>query len=203
MSQSDQCHLQLNRRPVDQRILEPATGELQGENLASIREAGCHWLVAATQQERVCYHEQFEEQEGWREILREPSPRNEGQQKMRVLLKPAHSPDGSQSVALCWSQGRTEKDRAIHQRQEIRFLADVQKLRKRSAARGAPVKLPLPCGTFRPHLGRVSPPKFRHFISALRRAAAESLRMGLAGLTGVSIHLQSAGTCCGRLPNSA
>jgi len=195
--------LQLNRRPVDQRILEPATGELQGENLASIREAGCHWLVAATQQERVCYHEQFEEQEGWREILREPSPRNEGQQKMRVLLKPAHSPDGSQSVALCWSQGRTEKDRAIHQRQEIRFLADVQKLRKRSAARGAPVKLPLPCGTFRPHLGRVSPPKFRHFISALRRAAAESLRMELAGLTGVSIHLQSAGTCCGRLPNSA
>ena len=145
--------MQLNRRPVDQRILEPATGELQGENLASIREAGCHWLVAATQQERACYHEQFEEQEGWREILREPSPRNEGQQKMRVLLKPAHSPDGSQSVALCWSQGRTEKDRAIHQRQEIRFLADVQKLRKRSAARGAPVKLPLPCGTFRPHLG--------------------------------------------------
>ena len=55
-------------------------------------------------------NEQFEEQEGWREILREPSPRNEGQQKMRVLLKPAHSPDGSQSVALCWSQGRTEKD---------------------------------------------------------------------------------------------
>jgi hypothetical protein len=39
---------------------------------------------------------------------------------MRVLLKPAHSPDGSQSVALCWSEGRTEKDRAIRQKQEIR-----------------------------------------------------------------------------------
>jgi len=37
--------------------LEPATGELQGENLASIREAGYHWLVAAPQPERVCYFE--------------------------------------------------------------------------------------------------------------------------------------------------
>jgi hypothetical protein len=61
--------------------LEPATGELQGENGASIREAGCHWLVAAIHQERVCFFEQFEKQEGWREILREPSLRNEGQQK--------------------------------------------------------------------------------------------------------------------------
>jgi hypothetical protein len=53
---------------------------------------------------------------------------------MRVLLKPAHSPDGSQSVALCWSEGRTEKDRAIRQKQEIRFLADTEKLRKRILA---------------------------------------------------------------------
>jgi hypothetical protein len=81
------------------------------ENLASIRDAGYHWLVAAPQPERICYFEQFEEQKDWREIVREPSPRNEGQQKIRVLVKPAHSPDGSQSVALCWSQGRTEKDR--------------------------------------------------------------------------------------------
>jgi len=103
-------------------------------NLATIRDAGYHWLVAAPQPERVCYFEQFEEQEGWQEILREPSPRNEGQQKVRVLVKPAQSPDGSQSVALCWSQGRTEKDRAIRQKQEIRFLADIEKLRKRIAA---------------------------------------------------------------------
>src|SRR6202140_3597455 len=76
---------------------------------------------------------QFEEQQGWQEVVREPSPRNEGQQKVRVLVKPAQSPDGSQSVALCWSQGRTEKDRAIRQKQEIRFLADMEKLRKRIA----------------------------------------------------------------------
>jgi len=48
-----------------------------------------------------------------------------------VLVKPAQSPDGSQSVALCWSEGRTEKDRAIRQKQEVRFLADTEKLAKR------------------------------------------------------------------------
>jgi hypothetical protein len=109
-------------------------GMANDENLATIRTAGYHWLVAARQPERVCYFEQFEDQAGWQEIVREPSPRNEGQHKMRVLLKPAHSPDGSQSVALCWSQGRTEKDRAIRQKQEIRFLADTEKLRKRIVA---------------------------------------------------------------------
>jgi hypothetical protein len=60
-------------------------------------------------------------------------PRNEGQHKVRVLVKPTHSPDGSQSIALCWSEGRTQKDRAIRQKQEDRFLADVEKLAKRIA----------------------------------------------------------------------
>jgi hypothetical protein len=109
-------------------------GMANQENLSTIRKAGYHWLVAARQPERVCYFEQFEDQAVWQEIVREPSPRNEGQHKMRVLLKPAHSPEGSQSVALCWSQGRTEKDRAIRQKQEIRFLADIEKLRKRIVA---------------------------------------------------------------------
>jgi transposase len=48
-------------------------------------------------------------------------------------VKPAHSPDGSQSIAPCWSEGRTQKDRAIRQKQEIRFLADMEKLAKRIA----------------------------------------------------------------------
>ena len=103
------------------------------ENLAAIQAAGYHWLVAAAQPERVCYFDQYEEQTGWQEIVRKPSPRNEGQHKVRVLVKPAQSPDGSQSIALCWSEGRTEKDRAIRQKQEIRFLADIEKLGKRIA----------------------------------------------------------------------
>src|SRR4029077_5651952 len=49
------------------------------------------------------------------------------------ILKPVQSPDGSQSVALCWSEGRTQKDRAIRQKQEVRFLADTEKLAKRIA----------------------------------------------------------------------
>jgi len=108
-------------------------GMAKPENLATIKAAGYHWLVAAAQPERVCYFDQYEEQAGWQEIVREASPRNEGQHKVRVLVKPAQSPDGSQSVALCWSQGRTEKDRAIRQKQEIRFLADIEKLGKRIA----------------------------------------------------------------------
>jgi transposase len=108
-------------------------GMAKPENLATIRAAGYHWLVAAPQPERACYFDQYEEQAGWQEIVREPSPRNEGQHKVRVLVKPAHSPDGSQSIALCWSEGRTQKDRAIRQKQEIRFLADIEKLAKRIA----------------------------------------------------------------------
>ena len=108
-------------------------GMAKPENLAAIKAAGYHWLVAAAQPERVCYFDQYEEQAGWQEIVREPSPRNEGQHKVRVLVKPAQSPDGSQSIALCWSEGRTQKDRAIRQKQEVRFLADVEKLAKRVA----------------------------------------------------------------------
>jgi transposase len=108
-------------------------GMANPENLATIQAAGYHWLVAAAQPERVCYFDQYEEQAGWQEIVRAPSPRNEGQHKVRVLVKPAQSPDGSQSIALCWSEGRTQKDRAIRQKHELRFLADTEKLAKRIA----------------------------------------------------------------------
>jgi transposase len=108
-------------------------GMANPQNLATIQAAGYHWLVAAPQPERVGYFDQYEEQAGWQEIVREASPRNEGQHKVRVLVKPAQSPDGSQSIALCWSEGRTQKDRAIRQRQELCFLADTEKLTKRVA----------------------------------------------------------------------
>lgn len=108
-------------------------GMAKPENLATIEAAGYHWLVAAPQTERACYFDQYEEQGGWQEIVREVSPRNEGQHKVRVLVKPAHSPDGSQSIALCWSEGRTQKDHAIRQNQEIPFVADTEKLAKRIA----------------------------------------------------------------------
>lgn len=101
------------------------------ENLAAIRARGHHWLVAGAQSERAAYLEEFEEEEGWREIVREPSPRNPGQKKVRVLLKSAAGGDGAQTLALCWSEGRTLKDRAIREKQEKRFLEDLEKLQRR------------------------------------------------------------------------
>jgi len=65
---------------------------------------------------------------------REKLPRAmKGQHKVRLLVKPAQSPDGSQGIALCWSESRMEKDCAIRQKQEIRFLAGIEELAKRIA----------------------------------------------------------------------
>jgi hypothetical protein len=59
-------------------------GMANPENLATIQAAGYHWLVAAAQPERVCNFDQYEEQAGWQEIVREASPGNEGQHKVRA-----------------------------------------------------------------------------------------------------------------------
>jgi len=109
-------------------------GMASAENLAAIRARGHHWLVAGHQSERADYLEQFEEQEGWQEILREASPRNPGQRKAVVLVKPAAGADGAQTLALCWSEGRTLKDRAIRERAQAGFLADIEKLQRRIAS---------------------------------------------------------------------
>ena len=49
-------------------------GMASAENLAAIRARGHHWLVAGHQSERADYLEQFEEEEGWQEMVREASP---------------------------------------------------------------------------------------------------------------------------------
>jgi Transposase len=84
-------------------------GMANDENLATIRKAGYHWLVAARQPERVCYFEQFEDQAGWQEIVREPSPRNEGQHKMRVLLKPGTVPMAPKALPYAGVRGARKK----------------------------------------------------------------------------------------------
>ena len=45
-------------------------GMASAENLAAIRARGHHWLVAGHQSERADYLEQFEEEEGWQEMVR-------------------------------------------------------------------------------------------------------------------------------------
>jgi transposase len=126
------------------RALEKRTGKVPGatvvvdrgmadsENLAAIRSAGYHYLVAGQQVGRGLYQEPFEAEENWQEIEREPSPRNPSQKKVRVFVKAAQAGEGEQEViALCWSEGRTHKDRAIRQKQQGRLELELQKLQRR------------------------------------------------------------------------
>jgi hypothetical protein len=85
--------------------------------------------VASRQSERDEWLSEFEELEGFEEILRTPSPINPFQKKTKVQIK--YIQKGDLTYVLCVSSGRLEKDKAIRQNQEKRFLKDVAKLQKR------------------------------------------------------------------------
>jgi transposase len=85
--------------------------------------------VAGRQAERTPHLDAFEDDTGWADMIRQPSPRNPGQKKSRVEIK-RQVVDGEVHI-LCRSEGRTEKDRAIREKHEQRFLADLQKLQAR------------------------------------------------------------------------
>ena len=138
----------LDRTTLDDMLahLEKRTGRHPGatvvidrgmafdDNLAQIRARGHHYLVAARQPERGEHHQvAFEDPAGWTEVLRTPSPRNPGQQKTRVVLK--RQLVGDEVHILCRSDGRIEKDRAIRDKHEQRFLADLERLRTRVATK--------------------------------------------------------------------
>jgi transposase len=98
------------------------------ENLAAIRRRGLHYMAAARQSERDAFLRQIEDDEGFVEVLRQPSPTNPAQKKTRVRVKLCAG-QGRTDV-LCLSDARVEKDRAIRRKQEERFLADVAGLQK-------------------------------------------------------------------------
>ena len=104
-------------------------GMAYADNLKEITDRGYHYLVASRQAERTAHFDAFEDDTGWAEVLRQPSPRNPGQKKSRVEIK-RQLVDGEVHI-LCRSEGRTEKDRAIREKHEQRFLADLQKLQAR------------------------------------------------------------------------
>jgi len=106
-------------------------GMAYAENLAQIRERGLHYLVAGLQSERNAWREDFEHDEGWEDVVRVPSPRNPLQKKTRVQIKRRSKDDVV--YILCRSEGREDKDRAIREKHEQKFLADVQKLQQRVA----------------------------------------------------------------------
>ena len=99
------------------------------ENLAQIRARDHHYIVAGRPPERHAHVDAFEDDTGWTEIVRTPSPRNPGQRKTRVWIKRAGS--DAEVHILCRSDGRREKDQAIRDKHEQRFLRDVAKLQAR------------------------------------------------------------------------
>ena len=126
------------------------------ENLAQIRARDHHYIVAGRPAERHEHLEAFEDDSGWTEILRTPSPRNPGQKKTRVFVKRAGS--GNEVHILCRSDGRLQKDRAIRDKHEQRFLRDLTKLQTR-VARGrlrAPAKIHEALGRLKERYTRVA-----------------------------------------------
>jgi transposase len=126
------------------------------ENLAQIRARDHHYIVAGRPPERHAHQEAFEDDTGWTELLRTPSPRNPGQKKTRVFTKRAGS--GDEVHILCRSDGRREKDRAIRSTQEQRFLRDLTKLQARVAGRRlrAPAKIHEALGRLKERYPRVA-----------------------------------------------
>ncbi len=126
------------------------------DNLAQIRARDHHYIVAGRPPERHAHVDAFEDDTGWTEILRTPSPRNPGQKKTRVWIKRAVS--GEEVHILCRSDGRREKDQAIRDTHEQRFLRDLTKLQAR-VARGrlrAPAKIHQALGRLKERYPRVA-----------------------------------------------
>jgi transposase len=99
------------------------------ENLKQIRARGYHYIVAGRQPERNQWLEELESDEDWQEVIRTPSSRNPAQKKTRVEVKRREK--GEEVYILCSSEGRKDKDRAIRQAQEQKFIADLVRLKKR------------------------------------------------------------------------
>ena len=132
-----------DRKSLDRmlEVLEQRTGKRPGatvivdrgmaydENLEQIQNRGQHYLVAGLQGERNQWLAELESEEGWEEIVRTPSPRNPFQKRTRVEIK--RQPKGEVVYILCRSEGREEKDRAIREKQQVKWRVDVAKLQQR------------------------------------------------------------------------
>ncbi len=106
-------------------------GMAYGENLDQIRSRNLHYLVASRQPERDQWLGEFEDGEGFQEMKLASSRTNPYQKKSTVRVRMKKTPD--ETHVLCLSEGRTQKDKAIREKQEQRFVADLDKLAKRVA----------------------------------------------------------------------
>ena len=132
-----------DRRSLDTLLdaLEKRTGKKPGatvivdrgmaydENLEQIQKRGLHYLVAGLQPERNQWLDELEDDNGWEDVVRTPSPRNPFQKKTRVEIK--RQQKGGVVYILCRSEGREEKDRAIRETHAAKLLKDLTKLQQR------------------------------------------------------------------------
>jgi transposase len=116
-----------NKKPGSTVIVD--RGMAYKENLDEIRRRGYHYIVAGRQPERNEWLDELEKDYGWEEVLRIPSARNPFQKKSKVEIKRERK--GDEVVILCRSEGRQQKDQAIREKQEGRFLKDLEKLKQR------------------------------------------------------------------------
>jgi len=108
-------------------------GMAYDKNIEQIRGRGYHYLVAARAEERWNHEQEFMEEAGWEDIVRQPSPTNPCQNKTRVSIKQCLA--DAEVHVLCLSEQRKEKDRAIRELQEKRLLADLESMSRGIAKR--------------------------------------------------------------------
>jgi transposase len=158
------------------------------DNLQEIRDGKLHYVVAARQPERDQWLDEFENEEGFEEVPRQPSPQNRFQKKSLVRVKAITH--GQETIVLCTSAGRTTKDRAIREKQEGRLLADLERLQRRidSGQLKKELKIGEAIGRLKQRYPRVAryhtidydltSGKLRHEPNAERKAKAELLDGG-------------------------
>jgi len=123
----DVLEKRVGKKPASTVIVD--RGMAYEENLDEIRKRNYHYIVAGRQPERNQWLDELEQEEGWEEVIRIPSPRNPFQKKTKVEIKREHK--GDEVIILCRSEGRQDKDRAIREKQEGRLLKDLERLTQR------------------------------------------------------------------------
>jgi transposase len=101
------------------------------ENLEQIRQHGYDYLAAVSASERDKYRQEVEAESGWTQVVRTVSPKNAFQKQARIQVRSVG--DAQERLILCFSEQRQAKDRAIREKQEARFLEDIDKLSRRIA----------------------------------------------------------------------
>lgn len=99
------------------------------DNLEEITARGLKYIVATRQSERDQWLSEFEDDEGYQEVIRPVSPNNLFQKKTSVYVKLKGF--SNETYVLCLSEDRKEKDRAIRVNKEKKLLEDIKKLQKR------------------------------------------------------------------------